>query len=191
MYPLKKDKAQVSAPFELLVAIIVMLFVIIAGNYALKNLSENTCLGNKRQDFSNLISSLREVVLGSDLAYRTIDFKTKACYSQEYEKTILSTVQDKAVCERYCGSGTSCILLYYSYIDEDKYEYKYPIQPICTYLSTNLVFGSANECLEPDDDTSKAIDPTMENIPIGSYRLFKISNNLDNVNYRVCMVKIR
>jgi len=120
MYPLKKDKAQVSAPFELLVAIIVMLFVIIAGNYALKNLSENTCLGNKRQDFSNLISSLREVVLGSDLAYRTIDFKTKSCYNENYETTKLIPSQDKQVCERYCGSGTSCILLQYSYVDEAK-----------------------------------------------------------------------
>jgi hypothetical protein len=192
MVPIKNNKAQVSAPFEVLIAVIIMMFVIVSGNYALKNLSENTCLGDKRQDFSNLISSLREVILGSDLAYRTIDFSTKACYNENYERTYLYVVSDdKDMCERYCGSGTSCVLLMYSYENEERRDYKLPIPPICTYLPTNIVFGSDTECdITDPNDPRDAIDPREDNgnIQNGTYKISKLS---DNNQYRICMVKIR
>jgi hypothetical protein len=186
------NKAQMSAPFELLVAIIVMIFVIAAGSYALANLNENTCLGNKRQDFSNLISSLRDVVLGSDLAYRTIDFSTKACYDSKYEQTYLRPVDnDRDVCERYCGSGNSCILLQYSYIDEAKNQRKYPISPICTYLPPNLIFGSDMECGSQDSENETAIDPlnNTQNIAPGTYKIWKLSDA--GAQSKICMVKTR
>lgn len=191
MYSSKKQKAQMSAPFELLVAIIVMTFVIIAGNYALSNLNENTCLGNKRQDFSNLSSSLREIVLGSDLAYRTIDFSTKACYNENYELVKLNIVSDdKERCERICGSGSSCVLLEYSYENTDKIDFKHPIPPICTYLPTNLQFEGENGCgiLE---DYEKVIDPTNSStgIPSGRYKIFKKSGT--EANHTICMIKTR
>ncbi len=192
MFKNKKQKAQVSAPFELLVAIIVMVFVIIAGTYALQNLSENTCLGNKRQDFSNLISALRDVVLGSDLAYRNIEFTTKACYNESYERTYLKQETDRAVCERFCGSGSSCILLYYEYIDEARYEYKYPIQPVCTYLPTNIVFEDSKINCGIDDDSREEvlniIDPNAK-IPSGSYKIYKSSSS--GQIHNICFVKIR
>jgi len=184
------NKAQMSAPFELLVAIIVMIFVIAAGSYALANLNENTCIGNKRQDFSNLISSLRDVVLGSDLAYRTIDFSTKACYDNKYEKTYLKIVNnDRDVCERYCGSGNSCILLQYSYIDESKGQFKHPISPICTYLPTNLIFGSELECSTNQNEIT--IDPLDIDSTInpGTYKIWKLSDS--GPQSKICMVKIR
>lgn len=191
MIPINNKKAQVSAPFEVLIAVIIMMFVIVSGNYALKNLSENTCLGDKRQDFSNLISSLREVILGSDLTYRTIDFKTKACYNESYEKTYLNVISDnRDMCERFCGSGTSCVLLMYAYENPERFDYKHPIPPICTYLPTNIVFGSDTECETSTDDSREAINPTVEgnNIPNGTYRIHKLS---DNNQYRICMIKIR
>lgn len=179
-------KAQVSAPFEVLVAIIVMTFVIIAGSYALSNLSENTCLGNKRQDMSNLTSSLRDIVLGSDLAYRTIDFKTKACYNETYENIKLVIVNDdRERCERICGSGNSCVLLEYSYQDTSKLDYRHPIPPICTYLPSNIIFESDQECGTLENE--KAIDPKNK-IPIGSYKIFRLSSTQSP---NICMVKIR
>lgn len=192
MLPINNKKAQVSAPFEVLIAVIIMMFVIVSGNYALKNLSENTCLGDKRQDFSNLISSLREVILGSDLAYRTIDFKTKACYNESYEKTYLNIVSnDKDLCERYCGSGTSCVLLMYSYVNEEKLDYKHPIPPICTFLPTNLQFGTNIDCgITDPDDPRKTINPSeiQNGIPNGTYKITKRPSHTAN---QICMVKIR
>jgi len=185
----KKQKAQVSAPFELLVAIIVMIFVIIAGNYALSNLNENTCLGNKRQDFSNLSTYLRDVTLGSDLAYRTIDFTTKACYNETKETINLQIREERDICERYCGSGTSCVLLFYNYIDEEKMDYKLPIEPVCTYLPTNIQFGSALDCgSDTDNSRDVAIDP-IDNIPLGRYKIWKISDSSTQTSHKICMVK--
>ncbi len=189
MYSSKKQKAQMSAPFELLVAIIVMTFVIIAGNYALANLNENTCLGNKRQDFSNLNSSLREIVLGSDLAYRTIDFTTKACYNDKYEMVRLNIISDdKDRCERICGSGTSCVLLEYSYENPEKLDYKQPIPPICTYLPTNLQFEIGENQCAPLEASEEAINP-IEKIPSGRYKIFKKSGS--GANHTICMIKTR
>jgi uncharacterized protein (UPF0333 family) len=183
----KKQKAQVSAPFELLVAIIVMIFVIISGSYALSNLSENTCLGNKRQDFSNLISALNDVVFGSDLAYRTISFTTKACYNENYETVRLKIENERDICERYCGSGSSCVLLYYAYEDPDKLDYKHPIPPVCTYLPTNLIFDTnpAGNCdVDPNEGT--LINPLTDNIRQGRYKLYRIASP---THYNICMVK--
>lgn len=189
MYSSKKQKAQMSAPFELLVAIIVMTFVIIAGNYALANLNENTCLGNKRQDFSNLNSSLREIVLGSDLAYRTIDFSTKACYNEKYENVKLNVVtDDKERCERICGSGTSCVLLEYSYVNPEKLDYKQPIPPICTYLPTNLVFETGTTQCGQLEQYETLINP-RENISPGRYKIYKKSGV--GANHTICMIKTR
>lgn len=182
------NKAQVSAPFELLVAIIVMIFVIVAGTYALTNLSENTCLGNKRQDFSNFTSALREVVLGSDLAYRTIDFTTEACYNELYERTYLDIIDDREICERFCGSGTSCVLLYYSYEDTARYDYKLPIQPVCTFLPTNIFFETSELECNTQGTNDEPINPIRDNIPSGRYKIFKTSGS--GANHNICLVKL-
>jgi uncharacterized protein (UPF0333 family) len=195
-----KQKAQVSAPFELLVAIIVMGFVILSGTYALNNLSENTCLGNKRQDFSELISALRDVVLGSDLTYRNITFSTKACFNTNYEKIQLNTYDDAGKCGTYCGGGNNCLLLEYIYIKNPDYdedgslnyadEIKYPIPPVCTHLPSTINFASNNnECGIQNNDEWIVWNPyTEKNIPPGKYRLFKSSSS-GSANTIICMLQ--
>lgn len=184
-----KSKAQISAPFEVLVAIIIMTFVIITGSYVLNNLSENTCLGNKKQDISNLSSALRDVVLGSDLSYRTVNFNTRACYNSNKEVIRLNNISNnKALCENICGSGTSCVVMEYVYVEDVNLNISsQPILPICTYLPTNIFFSeSLDECGINTGSSEQLINP-KNGIPNGRYKIYKI-NSGQNIN--ICMVKI-
>jgi hypothetical protein len=194
----KNKKAQVSAPFELLVAIIIMAFVILAGTHALNNLSENTCLGNKRQNFSEFISALRDVSLGSDLTYRDVDFKTKACFNEKYEFIQLNTYEDAGRCGAYCGGGTNCLLLEYKYENTDSKELRYPIQPICTHLPSTINFATEiSDCLGDNENLKNqydVIDPKTNtengknNIPLGQYKIFRANQESANTTM-ICLLK--
>ena len=106
MFSSKDSKnGQVSAPFELLVAVIVMGFVILAGTYALQNLSENTCLGDKRKEMGDLVTSLRDVVLGSDLTFRNITFQSKACFNSKAESIELKNKEVTQLTQKFIEQG--------------------------------------------------------------------------------------
>ncbi len=184
-------KGQVSAPFEVLVAVIVMGFVILAGTYALKNLSENTCLGDKRKEMGDLVSSLRDVVLGSDLTFRNITFQTKACFNAKAESIQLNIYNEQSRCTAYCGSGVSCVLLEYVYNDEVKQQRKYPIPPICTGLPPTINFITVNaECGILPDDPWTLVDPvTQKIIEPGRYRLFRAETAAGTTTANFCFLK--
>ncbi|MDD3178309.1 MAG: hypothetical protein PHR26_02205 [Candidatus ainarchaeum sp.] len=193
-----KQKAQIGAPFELLVAIIIMGFVILAGTYALKNLQQSTCLGDKKEELSNFNSSLRDVVLGSDLVIRNISLDTKACFNQRYEYVRLNAYDDKGKCGTYCGGGDSCLLLEYTYEDKDTFDYKYPIEPICTHLPTTINFATTpDECLSEDEisedlwqvwNPKDSSDGSPIGLPPGKYRMFK-KTNTNSSNIQICLLR--
>jgi hypothetical protein len=192
-----KKKAQVSAPFEVLIAIILMGFVIIAGSAALKNLSENTCIGNKVQDLSEFKSALRDVVLGSDLTFKTISFESKACFNQRFETVKLVSYNEKTICSAYCqGSVNSCLLLEYVY--NDGTSIKRPIDPLCMDLPTAIEFeNNLGDCVDTSEEndwiiispnqggtTNLYTDP--DNISSGVYRVFKKDIGSST---KVCLLK--
>ena len=179
-----KKKAQVGAPFEVLIAVILMGFVILAGSFALKNLSENTCIGNKTQDLSELKSALREVILGSDLTIKTISFESKSCYNQMYETVKLRTYTVRSKCSAYCqGTMDSCTLLEYNY--DDGQGIKRPIQPLCMDLPTGVDFEEdIDNCITtasppewkiitPNSGTTTNSYTDPDNISSGVYKIFK------------------
>ncbi len=198
MFLIRNNKAQASAPFELLVAVVIMGFVILAGTYALQSLSENTCIGQKRQDMSNLVSSLADVVLGPDLVFKNINFSTKACYNQKYETIKLTTYTDPIRCASICGGGSTCTLLEYRYSKPDRQGHlitKMPIEPICTNLPSSVVFASnLDDCGLDDPNNSNygkyvIKDPT-ENIPPGKYLVFRVSAETPyDVQKKICFLK--
>lgn len=193
-----KKKGQVSAPFEVLVAVVLMGFVIVAGSFALKNLSQNVCIGNKRSDLSNFKEALREVVLGSDLVIRNINFQTKACFNEIYESVQLNTYNDPSRCTAYCGGGNTCLLLEYVYEDTQKSIRLQPIDPICMDLPTSIDFGSQSECVDTDEQLEwEAINPivsgnigtTITTIRPGNYRAFKSGAQTGHGTQKVCLIR--
>lgn len=176
---IKTQKAQVSAPFEVLVAVILMGFVILAGTWALNNLSENTCIGDKRQELSELKEAITEVVLNSDLTTKNISFDIRPCFNQKYEYITIKSYENPTRCSAYCGGGNSCTLLEYRY-DDTKVR-RMPIDPICLNLPTAITCQTEIEKCYPDDETEQsewqALDLTqLTNITSGKYRLFMIGS---------------
>lgn len=190
-------KAQIGAPFELLVAVVVMGFVILAGTYALSNLSESTCLGNKRQDLGELVTALRDVVLGSDLTFRNISLTTKPCFNSRYEKIRLVAYNNQRKCTAYCGGGNNCLLLEYTYevpgATPGSYkDFKYPIPPICTNLPSYISFansGEESDCGINSGDHWIIINPIGDNgIPLGRYKIFRTSATGASTS-KICFLK--
>ena len=182
-------RGQVSAPFEVLVAVVLMGFVIVAGSFALSNLSQNVCIGNKRADLSNFKEALRDVVLGSDLVIRNINFQTKACFNERFESIQLNTYSDPSRCTAYCGGGTTCMLLEYIYEDTDKFIRMQPIDPICMDLTTSIEFGIDSECLDTEETLWEAIDPSRTSIRPGVYKAFKHSTTIGTGVQKICLLR--
>ena len=175
-----------------LLKFLLLLLLILAGTYALKNLSENTCLGDKRKEMGDLVTSLRDVVLGSDLTFRNITFQTKACFNSKAESIQLNHYEVQSKCTAYCGNGVSCVLLEYVYNDTEK-GIRYPISPICTGLPTTMNFiTSPEECgLSTEDELKWApIDPmNLHLIEPGRYRLFRAATATDQISANFCFLK--
>jgi hypothetical protein len=190
---LRKQNGQVDAPFELLVAIVIMGFVILAGTYAISNLSKNTCLGDKRQDMSELVSSLRDAVLGSDLTFRNISLTTKACFNSRYETIKLQSYDNQQKCSAVCGGGSSCLLLEYIYDNTSKNIMTQPIQPICTNLPSTVIFAESGthdiECGIGEEGSNSGwmiINPTTQAITSGKYRIFRTGIGSNSI---ICFLK--
>ncbi len=193
IFLIKSNRAQASAPFEVLVAVILMGFVIVAGTWALMNLSQSTCIGNKRQSMSELKEAITDVVLGSDLTIKNINFDVQPCFKQSYEFINLVTYNNPTKCNAYCGGGNNCILLEYTYDDEKTR--KQPIPPICMDLPTAISFVDSTESCGVNNDDWVAMNlmrgPTQQrsNIVSGKYRLFMQSGTNSNISRQMCFLR--
>jgi type II secretory pathway pseudopilin PulG len=174
----KDKKAQVDAPFEVLVAVILMGFVILAGSYALRNLSQNICIGDKRNDISEFRNALREVVLGSDLTFKNFHLRSKHCFNREHEYMRLVTYTDQYRCSAYCQSlATTCTLIEY-YYDDGKSK-TFPIPPICADLPSAINFVTTGEENDPCgtlENNERLLQQSRDgSYPItpGYYRMFR------------------
>ncbi|MFA5746253.1 MAG: hypothetical protein WCX82_00025 [archaeon] len=188
---IKSKRGQASAPFEVLVAVILMGFVIIAGTWALTNLSQSTCIGDKRQNMSELKEAIRDVVLGSDLTIKNISFDTRPCLNQKYETITLTSYDSPTRCQAYCGGGENCILMEYIY--DDGKTRQMPITPICMDLPTAISFEtSLAECgtqyLPEDWFAMNLSSSPSPNITSGKYRLFMKSTSSNSVR-EMCFLK--
>jgi uncharacterized protein (UPF0333 family) len=188
---LKDKKAQVDAPFEVLVAVILMGFVILAGSYALKNLSQNICIGDKRQDISNFKNALRDVVLGSDLTFKNFYFRSRACFNEQHEVIRIVTYTDPHRCAAYCQTlSNTCTLIEYFY--DDGRTSIHPITPICTDLPTTVEFANdydgENICgtLDSGETLLQEVNG-MYILKPGYYRLFRQTMS-DNQTTKICAI---
>jgi len=190
---IKSNKAQASAPFEVLVAVILMGFVILAGTWALINLSQSTCIGNKREKMSELKEAIKEVVMGSELTIKNISFDIQPCFNERYEYINLITYSNQTKCTAYCGGGNTCTLLEY-YYDDEKTK-KQPIPPICVELPTAVEYETStyNCFIEGDPEAEKwvAINPESfeTNLKQGKYQLFMKSTLSSNGARQMCFLK--
>ncbi len=105
-------RAQVNSPFELLVAIIIMSFVIIIGAQMIASANDQVCLASVDKAMSEFQSKLEDTA-----AYRTsnkFDFRpvTNSCYNENKSIMKIEAIKDNSKrCGAVCGRAIdSCFI---------------------------------------------------------------------------------
>ncbi len=106
-------KAQESAVFELLVAVVVMGFVIIVGLNAMNMITTEQCKTNTESSLEKLKTNIEAVV--NSRSPKSFSFQTSGCVSEQYEDIKLLDFDEPKLCSTYCESNKPiCTLLVYS-----------------------------------------------------------------------------
>ena len=169
-------RGQESAPFELLIAIIVMTFVIVIGFNALDLLNQRTCEGTLNQNMEEIKTAIELVAKNKSKA--NIDFGLPNCYSDKEAKLRIIERQESAYCSAHCGGSLEqCTVLQFS-----SYTPSYT-QTKCLGISLGTSFPTGLPCdaraLDPPDRYEIA-DLKNENVGVqpGTYTLIKQSDLL-------------
>ncbi len=141
------SKGQEAAPFELLIAVIVMTFVIMIGLTAMNVLLTKECEGRIDSQMEELKTDIEKVAggEGKESSY----FEMPGCFSEKDSKLEIVDRDDRRICTYYCGSGEQCTLLVFT---NPNYH-----NAVCLRISSATVFLAGDPC-----DTSKLVEGTTE-----------------------------
>ena len=170
-------RGQESAPFELLIAIIVMTFVIIIGFNALNALNTQTCRGNLEQNLEQIKAGIEQVV--KDKSKANVSFELPGCFSEEQSRLKIIERDELDFCSHYCGGSLSqCTVLQFSSPEFTSTK--------CLRISSATVFPNADSCpievLEGGSEryTVSEWKSTKSGIEPGQYTLVRQFNLFSN-----------
>src|SRR3989344_4658042 len=108
------QRGQESAPFELLIAMILVAFVILVGFNALNRLNFEICKGNVNSDLEQIRTAIETVVKNKSQSQAS--FELPSCFKEDESKLRILCSEDPAYCSAYCGGGVqSCkVLTFYN-----------------------------------------------------------------------------
>lgn len=187
---LTDSKGQMSAPFELLVAVIVMGFVIVVGFQALDQLRTEQCKGQIQKSMQDFKSAVEESVnLGTP---RNFIFSPPYCFHLERttgsrisgDEISLKKSANSFLCSRLCGgTKNECVLLeYFSQEYSDR---------VCVNINPVTYFTSANSDCPPVPDSSKfdVLDP-KDGVLRGNYSIInqKVSGDVFDT---MCLYRVK
>jgi hypothetical protein len=169
------SRAQVNSPFELLVAIIIMGFVIIIGSQMISATNDQVCLANVEKAMAEFVIKLEDTA-----SFRTsnkIDFRpvTNNCYTESKAIMKIDVIRDDArLCSAACGRAVnSCFIMTFQ-SPEIANGFKRKCLNLPIY--TSFVEGTT-DC--PTTETAlqsyDPITPTGGNIVSGSYILRNVA----------------
>ena len=138
-------KGQEEAPFQLLVAVILMTFVIIAGLNAMNEASKQKCFHNTEKLMNDLKLAIEKTAIYQQPA--NVNFNPPGCTKEE--KFVLIKSDEARICQRLCmNSSSSCLLLRYSTSDVTG------IQDKCI----NVIHSAQFRDVEDETESCKAMD---------------------------------
>lgn len=177
-------KGQEGAPFELLVAVIVMGFVLIAGYRVIQLLQFEECRGNLDNNLEVLKTAIENVAQGE--GQRTVSFDFPVCFPQETSKLEVIHRTDQHTCQNLCpGARIECTILAFTTevceSSEGCSNWK------CLKISSATDFPSESVCDDFGDDYDVdqwKVDP----IQPGQYILVKKFNEF-SAQPRICVYR--
>ncbi len=157
-------KGQEAAPFELLVAVIVMGFVIFVGMKAINDLNYQKCYNEVNAKLEEMKTKLETVV--TERSPQQINFNLSSCFNPNDEKILIKDYSEPALCAEYCGSAKNlCTLLQYYYQGQSGFSIRK-----CLNISPDTVFpSSAGTC--PSREPGEQLVDYREELTQGNYLL--------------------
>ena len=180
-FKLLNNKGQEEAPFELLIAVIVMGFVIVMGINAIFTLNREQCQGDIQKQMESIKSSLEIVARGE--GSQNVYYSMPSCFGEKESKLQIVERDDTDTCNHYCGGNSyNCILLSFSNPTYSSLKCL-KISNAITFEERNLnnspptcnVLPSAAEHL-PGEPYFEPVDWRIGSIPQGTYTLMKEIN---------------
>ncbi|GEM_PF-5792617 len=167
-------KGQEGAPFEVLVSVVIMSFVIVVALNAINTVGDEQCKAQIKKEASTLKAKIQDVVKGNDSA---LHFFPPKCFEQENEVMKLQVIHSEQLCSYYCG-GTKRECLVFLY-DSPKFS-----EILCLEsASVNTTFYmDPGVCPDRDGFVPKIF---LDGIPRGTYNLVNKSGS-DSAFPKIC-----
>lgn len=176
-------RGQESAPFELLIAVILMGFVLVAGYEAISRLHEQTCANTINAQIEGMARNLQNVATGKgtsqftfslgDCSAKINDCENFAALSQTTDVACVKLFDntDPNICSSYCSSARSiCSLIQYKSTRNTVTK--------CVDISPSTAFPAegSGQCPDRQDEDWYLQDFTATTIQQGTYSLLKVSD---------------
>lgn len=181
------QKGQEGAPFELLVAVVVMGFVLLAGFRVIGLLQLEECKGKLDSNLEDLKTAIENVAHGE--GQRTVAYVKPSCFPEPnnenpHEGSRLEIIHrtETRICSEFCpGARIECTLLAFSSPDHSNWK--------CLNISSATDFPSSNDC--QGDLPENEYTPQQwkkDGIAEGQYILVKKFNEFSQ-QPRICAYK--
>ena len=95
------QKGQEEAPFELLVAVIVMGFVLFVGMQAMMQLQLSECTGRTERTLESLKTSIETVA--TEKGKQNIAFRLPGCFRESEQEIRVRQISDRQSCMHFCN----------------------------------------------------------------------------------------
>ena len=96
------SRGQMGAPFELLVAVIVMLFALVIGSTILNQVNQGVCINNVEKEMDEFVSFLEETA-NRKTTTKFSFFPEGICFDQSKHIMSVDRHRDPIFCENNCG----------------------------------------------------------------------------------------
>ena len=172
------QRAQEGAPFELLVAVVVMGFVLLAGFRVIGILQLEECKGKLDSNLEELKTAIENVAHGE--GQRTVAYTKPSCFPEPPDSKLeIIHRTETRICSEFCpGARIECTLLAFSSTDHSNWK--------CLNISSATDFPSSNDCHDDlDADEYAPQQWKKDGIPEGQYILVKKFNEFSQ-QPRIC-----
>ncbi|MDD3159827.1 MAG: hypothetical protein PHQ98_02575 [Candidatus ainarchaeum sp.] len=175
------NKGQMSAPFELMVAMIIMGFVIVVGYNLMASMQCNICQNDLDKAVTVFKSGLEKAVNNSTV--EKFSFKYDGCFKESLASArIVKYVDNLKACERACGEARStCFVLIFNASDSSCS----PYVSKCLNIPDLTSFVSESTECEKDESlqdygvvsTLVSTDLKKNNLLMGQYVIKTVSSS--------------
>lgn len=170
------SKAQMSAPFELLVAVIIMTFVVIIGTQMLETSQKQVCLASVDREITEFTLNLKEAAVNRTVT--RFDFRPDNCYNENKAISTIVLFNDAHSCGVRCGlSGVESCFVFIFAAEDIPNGYRQKCIEIPSYTT---FLGTDTKCATNTDELAGYLP--ISPIGDGASNIVLVNNTAVNTN---------